>query len=175
MIWIAIGGNVPGCWGAPPDAFDRTLDELERFGLTVARRSGLYLTRPVGRTGQPDFLNAVFGLRGSIAPISLLRLLKRLEAQAGRRSNERWGPRPLDLDILDFGGRTIGRPTSRRRRGALVLPHPELTGRGFVLVPLVEVASKWHHPRLGVSAETLLKRAPRLACGIRRLGDWKRR
>lgn len=172
MIWIAIGGNISGAWGSPRDAFDRALRELQSCGLDVVTRSSLFLTPPVGQAGQPRFLNAVLGLRGSIAPTALLRLLKRLELQAGRRANGRWAARPLDLDILDFGGRILGQQGTPRPLGRLVLPHPELARRGFVLVPLVEVAPRWHHPCLDASAETLLKKAPRLASGIRRLGPW---
>jgi 2-amino-4-hydroxy-6-hydroxymethyldihydropteridine diphosphokinase len=171
-IWIAIGANVQGAWGNPRDTFDRALRELRAVGLNDIARSGLYLTRPVGQARQPDFLNAVFGIRASISPTSLLRFLKTLEKRAGRRANGKWGPRPLDLDILDFGGRVIGRSGGLRKRGELVLPHPELAERGFVLVPLVEVAPGWRHPRIGVRAETLLKSRPRLARGVRRIGDW---
>lgn len=172
MIWIAIGANIRGTWGAPAETFDCVLHELRRHGLKIVVRSGLYLTPPVGRVAQPDFLNAVIGVTGSTAPAALLRLAKALEAQAGRRVNGRWGPRPLDIDILDFGGRIIGQPSAARLPGTLVLPHPEITRRGFVLVPLAEVAPAWRHPWLGVGARTLLNRAPRMAHGIRRLGDW---
>jgi len=171
-IWVAIGANVQGAWGKPRDAFDRALRELRAIGLYEIARSGLFLTRPVGQVRQPDFLNAVFGIRGSISPAALLRFLKTLEKRAGRRANGKWGPRPLDLDILDFGGRTIGQSMASRRRGELILPHPELTERGFVLVPLAEVAPGWRHPRIGVRAEALLKARPRLAHGVRRIGDW---
>jgi 2-amino-4-hydroxy-6-hydroxymethyldihydropteridine diphosphokinase len=171
-IWIAIGANVEGAWGKPRDTFDRALRELRAIGLHEFARSGLFLTRPVGQVRQPDFLNAVFGIGASLPPASLLRLLKTLEKRAGRRANGKWGPRPLDLDILDFGGRIVGQPAGLRRRGELVLPHPELTYRGFVLVPLAEVAPGWCHPRIGVRAETLLKSRPRLARGVRRIGDW---
>jgi len=173
-IWIAIGGNVDGAWGAPRDTFNQTLLGLEEAGFQISARSGLFRTPPFGRTGQPDFLNAVFAINGSVSPAALLRLLKRFEAKAGRRPNGRWGPRPLDLDILDFGGRVIGRAVGGRSRGGLVLPHPEMAHRDFVLTPLAEVAPHWHHPRLGVGAETLLKRNGRRAHGIRRLGDWDR-
>ncbi|MGD9804681.1 MAG: 2-amino-4-hydroxy-6-hydroxymethyldihydropteridine diphosphokinase [Hyphomicrobiaceae bacterium] len=171
-IWVGIGANIGGNWGAPRDTFDRVLAELGLCGFSMVVRSSLYLTPPFGRTGQPRFLNAVFGMRGSVAPSSLLRLVKRLEVRAGRRANGRWGPRPLDIDILDFGGRVIGRPAAARVPGGLVLPHPELAWRGFVLVPLVEVAPRWRHPRLNVSAETLLRHRPGLDRGIQQLGPW---
>ncbi len=172
MIWLAFGGNVSGAWGVPFNAFDRALEALESAGLTIVARSSLYETLPIGSIRQPLFLNAVVGVRGAIAPGALLRLLKRLERRAGRRTNGRWGPRPLDIDILDFGGRVLGGSAPVRQAGRLVLPHPELARRGFVLVPLVEVAPRWHHPRMGSHAAALLQRRPGLARGVRRLSPW---
>ena len=99
---------------------------------------------------QPRYLNAVVLVEAYIAPGALLRLLKRIERRAGGRLGARnGGPRPLDIDILDYGGRRIGRPPRRRQRGRLILPHPEMHRRAFVLVPLLEVAPAWRHPRSG--------------------------
>ncbi len=172
VIWLGIGGNVRGAWGEPVQAFSRAVEALQVAGLEVVARSSLYETVPVGGVRQPLFLNAVLGVRGSVGPGALLRLLKRIERYAGRRANGRWGPRPLDIDILDFGGRVVGCPRGTREAGRLVLPHPEVGRRGFVLVPLVEVAPRWHHPRLGTDAATMLARRPALARGVRRIGPW---
>jgi len=167
VIWLGFGGNVPGKWGPPPLTFERAIAALQEAGLSVVARSALYETLPIGSVRQPLFLNAVVGVRGSIAPAALLRLLKRIERRAGRRPNGRWGPRPLDIDILAFRGTVLG-PAGKRAAGRLLLPHPELARRGFVLVPLAEVARSWHHPHLARSAETLLRRNPRVARGVRR-------
>ena len=111
-------------------------------------------------------------VEGSTSPAVLLRTLKRIERKAGRRLGRRWGPRQLDIDILDFGGRQIGNPHGRRRRGQLQLPHPEMHRRAFVLLPLREVAPFWRHPRLGLTVSALLARlAPRDRAGVRRLLD----
>jgi 2-amino-4-hydroxy-6-hydroxymethyldihydropteridine diphosphokinase len=91
------------------------------------------------------------------APAWILRLLKRLERRAGRRLGRTWGPRPLDIDILDYGGRRLGWPC-RKRRGGLVIPHPEAHRRAFVLAPLAEIEPQWRHPVLGVTARVLLAR-----------------
>jgi 2-amino-4-hydroxy-6-hydroxymethyldihydropteridine diphosphokinase len=171
VIWLGMGGNVSGAWGSPQDAFRRAIVALEDAGLSVVVGSSVYETVPIGRIRQPAFKNAVVGVGGSVAPGALLALLKRLERRAGRRANGRWAPRPLDIDILDFRGRIIGRPGPVRQPGRLVLPHPELHRRGFVLVPLLEVAPQWRHPRFGWRASALLERNPALTNGVRRVGS----
>src|SRR5262249_8436131 len=87
-----------------------------------------------------------------------LRLVKGLERQAGRRLGQTWGPRPLDIDILDFGGRRLGWPPGRHRRGRLILPHPEAHRRAFVLVPVADIAPAWRHPVLGATPARPLAR-----------------
>lgn len=78
----------------------------------------------------------------------------------------RWSARPLDIDIIDHGGRVANWPAPTRTGSPLVLPHPFAHLRGFVLVPLAEIAPWWRHPILGLSARELLARNPRLARGI---------
>lgn len=165
-IWLALGRNAAGTQPLPGSAFDHTRSELARHKLLVFARSCEYLTPPMGSVRQNSFHNAVIGVRGSIAPAALLRLLKRIERSAGRRLGVRWGPRALDIDILDFGGRIIGHPARITRPGTLILPHPGIAARGFVLVPLAEASPHWRHPTLGVSAGTLLARRPALRRGI---------
>jgi 2-amino-4-hydroxy-6-hydroxymethyldihydropteridine diphosphokinase len=99
-------------------------------------------------------------VQAHMAPAALLRLIKRIERQAGRRLGARWGPRSLDVDILDFGGRRLGWPPRGRPRGRLILPHPEMHRRAFVLVPLLEVDPHWRHPLHAVAGRTLLARLP---------------
>jgi 2-amino-4-hydroxy-6-hydroxymethyldihydropteridine diphosphokinase len=124
--------------------------------LRIVRYSQIYTTAPVGPGRQAPYLNAVLLLKAQIAPAALLRLLKRIERRAGRRFGPHWGPRCLDIDVLDYGGRRLGWPPRRRQRGQLILPHPEIHKRAFVLVPLLEIVPHWHHPALGVSGRSLL-------------------
>jgi 2-amino-4-hydroxy-6-hydroxymethyldihydropteridine diphosphokinase len=106
----------------------------------------------------------------SIAPGRLIYLLKTLERQAGRRPATGAKPRPLDLDILGFGGRICGWPPGARRKG-LILPHPELHRRAFALTPLLEVLPHWRHPVLNVSGQALLYRLRHQRHGVRRMLD----
>jgi 2-amino-4-hydroxy-6-hydroxymethyldihydropteridine diphosphokinase len=132
------------------------------------RASRVFSTAPQGPGLQVRYLNAVALVAAPLPPAALLRLLKRIERDAGRRSGPKWGPRPLDLDILDYGGWRIGWPPRRRQRGQLILPHPEMDARAFVLVPLLEVAPHWRHPVLGLGVRALLARlAPGKVADVR--------
>jgi 2-amino-4-hydroxy-6-hydroxymethyldihydropteridine diphosphokinase len=170
-IWISLGANIPGTWGEPAVSLRRAIVEIGNAGFHIFAQSSAYRTQPLGRGRHPSYLNVVIGMRGSTSPAMLLRLLKRLERHAGRRKRGHWQPRPLDLDILDFGGRIVGRPGSRRLEGQLLLPHPELHRRGFVLVPFAAIAPGWRHPVLAVSARQFLARSVRLARGVERSDD----
>ena len=157
-LFLGLGANIPGRWGTPQETLLRALAALAERGLKPLARSQFYVTKPVGGGRQPDFLNAVIRAPAGLAPLALLRLAKGLEHQAGRRPGRRLGPRPLDIDILDYGGRRLGRPGAKRHVGRLILPHPELARRAFVLVPLAEIAPHWRHPVLGASATALIQR-----------------
>ncbi len=126
QAFIGIGSNV----GDRLEFLRRAVDALRELGRV--RTSSVYETDPVGPP-QDAFLNAVASLETALRPHDLLAALKRIEAELGRIPRERWGPREIDLDLLLYGDETIDEP-------GLSVPHPEMTKRGFVLVPLVEVA-----------------------------------
>ena len=168
-LLLALGANVNGPWGSPQETVARALGELRAGGVMITGVSNYYTTNPVSDTPQPRYLNAVVSGQTRLAPAMLLRLLKRLERRAGRRTTRAWSQRPLDIDILDCGGRRVGWPTRRRAHGRLVLPHPEMHTRAFVLMPLSDVAPQWRHPALGRPLKQLLAQlAPAARAGVRR-------
>ncbi|WP_457629064.1 2-amino-4-hydroxy-6-hydroxymethyldihydropteridine diphosphokinase [Oceanithermus sp.] len=123
------------------------LGELE--GFAPGRLSPVYETEPVGPAGQGPYLNAVLEGESAHAPRALLDALLAIERALGRVRDHRWGPRTLDLDLLDYGGRVLREP-------GLELPHPRLHERAFVLVPLADLQPDWRHPTLKRSARELL-------------------
>ncbi|HEY1433864.1 MAG TPA: 2-amino-4-hydroxy-6-hydroxymethyldihydropteridine diphosphokinase, partial [Thermoanaerobaculia bacterium] len=112
-----------------------------------------YRTEPVGHAAQPYFWNVVAAIRWRGSPASLLRRTQAVERAVGRTPTFTNGPREIDVDILDCGGRVRNAPDP-------VLPHPRLARRRFVLAPLSEVAPRWRHPVSGRTASALLARLP---------------
>lgn len=169
-VLVGLGANSPGPWGSPSETLRRALRELERRGTAVKAVSNLYETAAMGAARQPPYVNQVALLDTSLPAPALLRLLKQIEARAGRRGGRPWGARTLDLDILDYKGMTLNWSRSRKtmpraRVRPLVLPHPQLEQRPFVLRPLLDVAPTWRHPVLKLSAEELWRRVPKRGQG----------
>lgn len=148
VAFVALGSNLDG----PRDQVERALTELLRIPRTeLTGRSRLYRSRPLGGLDQPDFVNAVARLETGLAARELLEALLEVERAHGRvRGGERWAPRALDLDLLLYGDEVIDEP-------GLVVPHPGLTTRSFVLYPLAELAPELGIPGAGPLREVLAR------------------
>lgn len=151
MILIALGSNRTGPWGNPRETVTRAIAALNTGGIRLKRASELLVSAPYGRTDQPPFVNAVVEVQTAMPPGMLLSRLHHIERLAGRRRTLRWGPRTLDLDLIDYHGRICPPPCRP------VLPHPGIADRIFVLAPIAEIAPRWRHPVNRQTATTMLR------------------
>lgn len=144
---------------------ERNLQEVRAVlsqKLVILEESSIYQTDPWGYLDQPAFLNQVIEAQTDLSSLNLLGFLKDTEKLLGRQANFRYGPRLIDLDILFYGNRIIQTPR-------LQVPHPRLTQRAFVLVPLSEIAPEFVHPQSKQTITQLLAALPDLG-GVRKCG-----
>lgn len=140
--WLSLGSNL----GDRAANLSAALGALRRMpGHSVEAVSGLYETPPWGDTDQGAFLNAAVAIRTSLAPHELLGAAKAVETTLGRTGTRRWGPRVIDIDIVHMAGVAL----SDER---LTLPHPRWRERGFVLLPLAEIAPELVIDQIAVTA-----------------------
>lgn len=144
MILIALGSNLDSRWGSPHQTLVAAVAEMQRRHINVISLSTLIATDPMGPQNQPMYVNAVAHIETHKSPEALMRCLHQIERWAGRKRLRRWGPRCLDLDLLDYHG--ITRKPARTSIKPLALPHPGIAQRSFVLAPLAEIAPRWKHP-----------------------------
>lgn len=139
LAYIGIGSNL----GDRRAHLETGLEELTAVpGVKLESVSSAYETAPQGYTDQPSFLNAVFSVRTTLSPHDLLLIMQEIENRHHRHRHLHWGPRTLDLDLLLYGD-------CRIETEDLVLPHPRITERCFVLAPLCEIAPDLCHPCSG--------------------------
>jgi 2-amino-4-hydroxy-6-hydroxymethyldihydropteridine diphosphokinase len=154
VILIGIGSNLAHPPAASPRATAAAaLAALPAAGIQVLACSSWYLTEPIPASDQPWFVNAVASVASDLPAEVLLDRMLRLEAQFGRRRGPRNAARTLDLDLVNYDSRCCDTPT-------LVLPHPRLHQRLFVLEPLREIAPGWRHPCSGLGVAELIERLP---------------
>lgn len=168
VMLIAFGANAPSQAGAPLDAIAQALSHLESSGARIMRFSRLYQSPAWPAGSGPDYVNAAAMISTPLSSQAFLRHILTIEDQMGRVRVERWGPRPIDLDLIACGDMIFPDPVEWRRWAdmtpaqiaetqtpELILPHPRAHQRAFVLKPLRDIAPDWRHPILGLTAADL--------------------
>ncbi len=174
-ILIALGANLPTGDSSPAVTLTLALPALMGEGFEIVASSRQFQTPCFPPGAGPDYVNAAAHLRhpGLTDAADILAALHRVEARFGRERAQRWGMRTLDLDLLAFGQRVLPDAQVQVRWRALppadqpnlnpdqlILPHPRLQDRAFVLVPLADVAPDWCHPLTGLSVRDMLAAIP---------------
>jgi 2-amino-4-hydroxy-6-hydroxymethyldihydropteridine diphosphokinase len=147
QVYLGIGSNK----NHPYFRINTVLKQINRIKSTnIVKKSSLYVTKPLGPQAQPNFINSVIEIRTSLEPIDLLDELQNLERLHNRKKTKRWGPRSMDIDILIYNNLIMN-------TDKLVIPHPGLEYRDFVLIPLYEITSyRYEIPKYG-KITTLIK------------------
>lgn len=172
-VAIALGSNATSSAGTPKDALLSALIRLPTDSLRLTGVSRFFATPAVPAGSGPDYVNAAATAVTTFSPPDLLAHLHNIEAGLGRERRIRWAARSIDLDLLWYGdgilpdratfGHWHGLTAERQAKEApdcLVLPHPRLQDRAFVLIPLSEIAAQWRHPVLGVTVREMVRALP---------------
>ncbi len=152
MILIALGANLPSRAGTPEQTLRASLIALSEKGVRAVSASRIFVTPAWPDPNDPSFVNAVVRVETALTPGPLMAELLRTETAFGRTRTHANAPRALDLDLIDYDGRI--------EHGPVTLPHPRIAERGFVLIPLADVAPGWRHPVSGETVEALIAALP---------------
>ncbi|MEM9967003.1 MAG: 2-amino-4-hydroxy-6-hydroxymethyldihydropteridine diphosphokinase [Pseudomonadota bacterium] len=172
-VLLALGGNIPSKAGQPIDTVNAALALLPDYGFRVCAISSFYQTPAFPSGSGPEYVNAAARVQTSVSVNDVLERLHLLEAAFDRARAKRWGQRTLDIDLLAYDDLVIPSVETQtawrllapdaqlaRTPDALILPHPRLQDRGFVLVPLAEIVPDWIHPVLERNARDLRDALP---------------
>ena len=156
MIYLGIGSNLPSeAFGAPVMNCRAAIERLAAAGLAASVQSPYYETAPVPLSDQPWYVNCVVGIANTqLSPRDALAVCLRVEAELGRVRTVRNAARIADIDLVAWHDRVIDEPPD------LIVPHPRMAGRAFVLRPLADIAPDWRHPVTGTAIADLIAGLP---------------
>ena len=149
--YLAIGSNL----GNKISNIEITKFELEKYKIKILKSSSNYISKSWPDPDKPNYINSIIKIETSLAPLELLKICNLVELKLGRVRSKKNAPRTCDIDIIDYNKKILN-----EKYNQLILPHPRMNERNFVLLPLFEVDTSWKHPKSKIKIVNLLNSLP---------------
>ena len=149
--YLAIGSNL----GNKISNIEITKFELEKYKIKILMSSSNYISESWPDTSMPNYVNIVIKIKTSLVPLELLKICNLVELKLGRIRNKKNAPRTCDIDIIDYDKKIL-----KEKKNKLILPHPRMNERNFVLIPLFEIDKSWKHPKSRINIVNLINSLP---------------
>ena len=151
LAYLAIGSNL----GSKIRNIEITKVELEKYKIKILKSSSNYISESWPDPTMPNYINIILKIKTSLSPLELLKICNVIELKLGRVRGKKNAPRKCDIDIIDYDKKILNEKNSQ-----LILPHPRMTTRNFVLLPLFEVDKTWKHPKSKINIVNLINSLP---------------
>ena len=149
--YLAIGSNL----GSKIRNIEITKVELEKYKIKILKSSSNYISKSWPDPTMPNYINIILKIKTSLSPLELLKICNVIELKLGRVRGKKNAPRKCDIDIIDYDKKILN-----EKNGQLILPHPRMSTRNFVLLPLFEVDKAWKHPKSKINIVNLINSLP---------------
>ena len=151
LAYLAIGSNL----GSKIRNTEITKFELEKYKIKILKSSSNYISESWPDPSMPNYINIIIKIKTSLTPLELLKICNLIELKLGRVRGKKNAPRTCDIDIIDYDKKILNEKNSQ-----LILPHPQMSKRNFVLLPLFEVDKSWKHPQSKINIVNLINSLP---------------
>jgi len=150
-VYLAIGSNL----GNKINNIEFAKFELEKYKIKITKSSSNYMSQSWPDNKNPKYINIIIKIKTYLTPLELLKVCNLIELKLGRIRSKKNAPRTCDIDIIDYNKKILGRKNSK-----LILPHPRMNNRNFVLLPLFEIEKSWKHPKSKINIVNLIDSLP---------------
>ena len=150
-VYLAIGSNL----GNKINNIEFAKFELEKYKIKITKSSTNYMSQSWPDNKNPKYINIIIKIKTYLTPLELLKVCNLIELKLGRIRSKKNAPRTCDIDIIDYNKKILGRKNSK-----LILPHPRMNNRNFVLLPLFEIEKSWKHPKSKINIVNLINSLP---------------
>ena len=151
QVYLAIGSNL----GNKINNIEVTKFELEKYKIKIIKSSSNYISDSWPDSAMPKYINIIIKIETSLVPLQLLKICNLVELKMGRVRSKKNAPRTCDIDIIDYNQKILNKKNNK-----LILPHPRMSERNFVLLPLLELDKSWKHPKSKINIVNLINALP---------------